>query len=135
MRIGFKLVLLCCLVLVAAAGAFAYQISAIQVFNATAVLASGTGTSSAVDLRNVVNTGNFALYYTIGGAGTATLTYSTSATASGTFVTAATAIATGKTAGTYYSPFAPPVAPWIKILAVETGTAQPITVTARLVVQ
>ena len=134
MKIGFKFVLalICCLL---AAGAFAYQISAIRVFDSTAVLASATGTSSAVDLRNVVNTGNFALHYTIGGAGTAALYIATSSTQTGTYVTYATAIATGKTAGTYYSPFAPPVAPWVKILATETGTAQPITVTARLVVQ
>ena len=111
------------------------QISSILVHNATAVAASGTGTSSAVDLRSLTQTGAFALHYTIAGSGTASLSFSQSATATGTFVTYATAIATGKTAGTYYTPFAPPVAPYMKILATETGGAQGITVTARLVVQ
>jgi hypothetical protein len=123
------------IVLAFATLAVSYQISAISVFSSQATVASATSTSSAVDLRNVVNTGNFALHYTIAGSGTASLSFSTSSTSGGTFVTYATAIATGKTAGTYYSPFSPPVSPWMKILVTETGGAQSITTTARLVVQ
>lgn len=122
-------------ILLVATAAICSQISAISVFSSQATAASQTSTSSAVDLRSLVSTGNFALHYTISGSGTASLYIATSSTSGGTYVTYATAIATGKTAGTYYTPFAPPVAPWVKILVTETGGAQSITTTARLVVQ
>lgn len=129
--------LLCSVVLVLAMAAFAwpFQISAVLTHNAVVVAASGTGTSSAIDLRSIASTGLFALHYTIAGSGTATVAFSQSSTYDGTYVTGATAIATGKTAGTYYTAFAPPISPWMKILVTETGGSQNIIVTIRLVVQ
>ena len=135
MKTLFKILNVVTILVVLSSVVWALQISAVPVFTAQATAASQTSTSSAIDLRNIVNTGSFALHYTISGSGTAALYVSTSSTSTGTYVTYGTAIATGKTSGTYYTPFSPPVAPFVKILVTETGGAQSVTTTARLVVQ
>lgn len=113
------------------------QVYSNLLFNGTSIAASQTSTSVAVDLSKLNINGVFAVHYTVAGSGTAKLEYLVCSTSGGTYMepAAATDIATGKTSGTYYATFEPEVTPFIKIKATETGGANSITLTLRLVVQ
>lgn len=106
------------------------------------VAASGTFTSSAIDLTSSVSAlGNLAIQVEVTGDGTASLTYT--ASIDGTdYVspTGATAIATGltktvNTTGKDIYEFSPILAKFIKIVITETGTSDTVTINATLIAQ
>lgn len=96
----------------------------------------------AVDLREIVQEGNFALMYTITGDGTLTLEYTGCSTSGGTFIepSGASDIATGLTktsgtSGTDIITFEPELMPFMKIKITETGTSNDAVITLHLFVQ
>lgn len=121
------------------------QIHTISLFANKQIDGGSAGTSQVIDLRNIAELGEFALAVrsiagTKGTCGTTVLSYLVSATRDGSYVTptGGYAIATSGTAGaTAFYPFSPAVAPFMKIVATQAGTAgdADVNVTAELVVK
>ena len=89
-----------------------------------AIVQSNTLTSDALDMRNLKMDGYFSLH-TIHVGGDITVTVLVCSTKAGTFVAPSTAveIVADFAAGTGFWSFTPPVAPFIKLLFTENGTA------------
>jgi len=106
------------------------------IFDAEVLAASGTATSSAIDLNQFKARGYFGLQYTIAGSGTVKFEYQLSNNGV-TFVEPAAAVDIGSslTAGNGYLSFAPACARYIQIVATETGGANGVTITGVLAVQ
>ena len=105
------------------------------------IAASGSYTSSAIDLSQV--RGYFSIQYTITGDGTVTLSYTLSNDGT-TYLTpsGSSSIATGLTKtsgpggdGKDILPFTPPVAKFLKFVATETGTTDDAVVTLTYAIQ
>ncbi len=114
-----------------------------RLFSAEAIVASGSSTSAAIDLRNIAQEGYFSIQLVVTGDGTAKVEYQCSDNNS-VFIEPAGAsdIVTGftKTSGPssdgkgFYS-FAPEPCGWMKIKVSETGGANAIAVTLDIAIQ
>lgn len=99
-------------------------ITTIKVFDAEALLLSGTATSEAIVLGEIAQEYNFSLEYIITGSGTITILYLVCSTIDGTYIDAGTDLLTAGT-GESLIPFTsgePELAPFMKIRITETGT-------------
>ena len=114
-----------------------------RLFSAEAIVASGSSTSSAIDLRNIAQNGYFSIQLVVTGDGTAKVEYQCSNNNS-VFMEPESAvdIISGftKTSGPggdgkgFYS-FSPETCGWLKIKVSETGGAQAIAVTLDIAIQ
>jgi len=111
------------------------SIATYTLFNAEAIDKKGTATSSAIDLRRSAQAGVFSLEYTTT-AGSLSFSYTVCSKKDGTYFapTAGGSIATGVTVGTGSYVFAPPLFPFIKIVATEADSAETV-LTLKLNVQ
>lgn len=108
------------------------------VFANKTVLAGQVEKSAVIDLRNMSPKGLFALESTITGDGTIKWTYECCTTADGVFLEPEDAvdIYTAQTVGHIYQSFQPEPTPFIKIVATETGAADPVVIAeANLAIQ
>ena len=124
-------------------------VSVVPVFKNKRLSAGDSGTSDVIDLRFIAQNGYFALSQvtkagTFGSSGTTIFTYLEATTENGVFVApvSATAIGTASTAGTSGTTtftFEPELAPFMKIVATQTGTgtagADSLIGAAELIVQ
>jgi hypothetical protein len=101
----------------------------IPLFKNQSLSAGDSGTSDVIDVRDIAKRGDFSISSTIAAGtsttcGTTVFTYKCSPLADGTFVTPSTAAAigtSGVTAGGYFNSFNPVLAPFMKIVATQTG--------------
>lgn len=108
------------------------------VFVDKTVLAGQVEKSEVIDVRNMSPQGMFALESTITGTGTIKWTYECCTTEDGVFLEPEDAvdIYTAQTVGQIYQAFQPELTPFIKIVATETGAADPVVITrANIAVQ
>jgi hypothetical protein len=119
-------------------------ITTFKLFSAEAILASGSATSEAIDLRLHAPNGIFSIQYAVTGDGTVKFEYNLGSTETGDFVEPSTAsdIASSivKTSGPGSDgkdivSFTPELAPFMKIVVTETGTAEAVAVTLWLNIQ
>jgi hypothetical protein len=115
-----------------------------KLFSAEAITASGSATSEAIDLRLHAPNGIFSIQYAVTGDGTAKFEYKLCSTENGDYIEPSTAsdIASSivKTSGPGSDgkdivSFTPELAPFMKIVVTETGTAQAIAVSLWLNIQ
>jgi hypothetical protein len=121
------------------------DITTINVFQGAKTVVKNTAeTSDAFRLRMPAQNGVFSIEYLITGDGTVTLSYTVCSTKTGTYFTPtnATSIVAGITktsgsggAGIGGISFTPPMFPWMKIVATETGTSNNAVVTLKLNIQ
>lgn len=114
------------------------------VFSAVTIAASGTSTSTAIDLNGVARNGNFSLQVVLTGSGTAKFEYSYSndgtnyiipASPTGEITTGHTVTSGPGTDGKNIYPFSPQFGRYMKVKATETGAANSVTITCTLAVQ
>lgn len=104
-------------------------ITTVPLFAGKSLSAGGTGTSGAIDLREIAQEGKFSINGSVvagtaGTCGTTTLAYTGCSTADGVFVSpsAATAIGTFGTSNTAdIISFTPILMPFMKIIAAQNG--------------
>lgn len=121
------------------------EIHTISLFSNKQLDGGSAGTSQVIDLRNIAESGSFALALktgagTNGTCGTTVLSYVVSSTRNGSYVTPSGgyAIATsGTDGGTAYYSFSPAVAPYMKVIATQTGTMgdADVNISAELIVK
>jgi hypothetical protein len=114
-----------------------------RLFSAEAIVAGGSSTSAAIDLRNIAQLGYFSIQLVVTGDGTAKVEYLCSNNNS-VFIepSGASDIVTGFTStsgpggdGKGFYSFAPETCGWIKIKVTETGTLNAIAVTLDIAIQ
>ena len=137
-----KIVLALAVMLLASVSASA-EMRVLTVFNAQSTAASGTSSSSAIDLARFQSLGSFSLQVAVSGTGTAKFEYLVSNDGVNYLEpTGASDIATGITATSgpgadgrdiYY--FEPKMARYLKLRVTETGGANAVVVTAYLAIQ
>jgi hypothetical protein len=113
-------------------------ITTIKLFDAEALIASGTATSAAIDLREIAQSYKFSAEYTTTGTGTTKIEYLLCSTEDGTYIDAGTDIGATLAAGHDILPFAsgePELAPFMKIKITEDGTTNAVAVTLYLNIQ
>ena len=109
-----------------------------RLFNAESITASGTSTSSALDLGTLAKNGYFSIQLTVSGSGTVKLEYLLSndgqtfkEPSSGVDITSTFGATSGPDSdGKDVIDFQPEPARWMKIKATEDGTAATAVVTA-----
>jgi hypothetical protein len=120
------------------------RITSYNVFNGAKTVVKNTAeTSPAISLKTGAKNGVFSVEYAITGDGTLSLTYTVCSTENGTYFTptgtgtSGGTIATGltKTPGLGGLSFAPPMYPYMKMVATETGTSENAVLTLKLNVQ
>jgi hypothetical protein len=105
------------------------KIVTIPLFKNLSLSAGDTGTSGIIDLREIAQTGTFSISSGVAAgtsttAGTTVFTYVASPYFDGTFVAPAGVAAlgtSGATIGAYFASISPVLAPFIKIVATQTG--------------
>jgi hypothetical protein len=114
---------------------FDKETSVYRVVDDETILASGSFPSDPVKVSYA--DGFFSVEYVMTGTGTAKIEYLISSNKAGPFITPASAsdIATGITVGSDIVSFAPELGKWMKIKVTETGGANPVTITVKLMVQ
>lgn len=119
------------------------NINSFKIFNASSVAASGSITSDAIWLDNLQPNGYFAIQTTLTGTGTAKIEIlvtadeqnESSTTQLGFMLpTSGSSIATGLTVGSYYHTVTLPPCNGFKIKLTETGGANAIVPTCKIVV-
>lgn len=113
-------------------------ITTMKLFDAEALLASGTADSVAIDLRQIAQNYNFSAEYTTTGTGTTKIEYLLCSTIDGTYINAGTDIGATLAAGHDILPFAsgePELAPFMKIRITEDGGVNAVAVTLHLNIQ
>lgn len=109
------------------------SVTVTKIIDAEEIAASGSYTTSVIDLSNL--NGTMSLQYAITGDGTLTISYTVSNDGTNFLLpTGGAAIAAGltKTSGTSGKDiiaFTPPLAKYLKITATETGTTKSATIT------
>lgn len=118
------------------------NIRVVPVFNSETIAASGTATSPVIDLDSLRSEGNFSVKLTLTGSGTCKLEYLLAETDTATFLLPASAVdiissftSSSGTSGVDIIPFSLELAPKMKIKATETGGANSITISVKLIVQ
>lgn len=113
-------------------------ITTMRIFNGADIAGSGVVTSVAIDLTQIAQNGVFSLEWTLTGTGVLTLSYTVCSIKAGTYFTPAGAgsIVTGlQTVHGGMSIPLPPMYPFLKIVATETGGAAHAGLTLDLNVQ
>ena len=109
-----------------------------KLFDAEALLASGTASSEPVDLRKIAQNRNFSVEYTTTGTGTTLIEYLVCSTIDGTYRDVGTNIGATLADGHDILPFAanqPQLAPFMKIRITEDGGVNAVAVTLYLNIQ
>lgn len=108
-----------------------------KIFDEEALLASGTATSVAIDLREITGNGFFSLEYLFTSTGDATIKfeYLISSEEEGTYHNVGSDIGATLAEGGGFLSFDPELAPFLKIKVTEDGAADPAVVTALLNIQ
>jgi len=113
-------------------------IMSMEMFDAEALIASGTADSPPIDLRNLALSWRFSVQYVITGTGTCKIEYLLAQTKTGTYYNIGTDIGATLAAGNGFLNFAagePYLAPFMKIRITEDGGANAIGVTVNLNLQ
>ncbi len=112
-------------------------ITTIKAFNSVSIEFSGVADSEPIDLREIAQGGYFSVFHTITGSGVLKLEVLVGVEKNGAFVSppAGGEIATGLVAGSGLVSFSPPLAPFIKIRATETGAVSTAVLTAWVNIQ
>ena len=113
-------------------------ITTMKLFDAEDLLASGTASSVAVDLREIAQNRKFSVEYTTTGTGTTLIEYLVCSTIDGTYRDVGTDIGATLAAGHDILPFAsgePQLAPFMKIRITEDGGVNAVVVTLHLNIQ
>lgn len=114
-----------------------------RLFSAEAIVASGSSTSAAIDLRNIAQMGYFSIQLVVTGDGTAKVEFQCSNNnsvfiepeGSSDIVTGFTKTSGPGSDGKGFYTFEPDPCGWLKIKVTETGSSNAIAVTLDIAIQ